>query len=287
MCSHGRKTVKTLVWILAILGLCLPVDANAGANSSDPTGKSFSRQTLDPLCGEKLSYDIAFLWFDRLAVGDFILEKTEQPQTYRATLEARTMGAAAWLTGNRVQRYVSTLRLSDEGGLRPVSFDADMYRRSGDKVKSRLKHWAFDYPRRLVIEKVTRNGRKSPLKRHAMGSGPYPYDILSAFYNFRAGLWGPLEVGTSCKVPTFAKGAPSVIDISVLANKDRPKEGGFPTGGLVVKVVVDPEVFDTGDGTLYIWFDKAMRPDRVLVKNVIGMGDVRANLRSAGKESGK
>jgi hypothetical protein len=88
-------------------------------------------------------------------------------------------------------------------------------------------------------------------------------------------------------VPTFAKGAPSVIDISVLANKDRPKEAGFPTGGLVVKVVVDPEVFDTGDGTLYIWFDKAMRPDRVLVKNVIGMGDVRANLRSAGKESGK
>lgn len=244
------------------------------------SGVANAREALDTLCREPLSYDIAFLWFDQLAVGEFTLVKMNEPDRYRAVLEAKTLGVAAWLTSNRLQRYTSYLRLDADGSLRPESHDADMYKTKGDKVNTRLKNWIYDYSRRLIVEKVKRNGRDSPVKNYPMGNGPTPYDILGAFYNFSAGLFGPLRSGASYKVPTFARGKPTDIAISVLTEKKRPKNTALPDGGLVVKVVLDPDVFDTGDGTLYIWFDNDMRPAKVIVKDVVGLGDVRATLRA-------
>ncbi len=257
--------------------LTCPVHAESQKIS---TGMANARDALDSMCGELLLYDIAFLWFDQLAVGEFSLVKMDEPDSYRAVLEAKTLGVAAWLTSNRLQRYVSYLKLNGDGSLRPESHDADMYKTKGNTVKTRLKNWIYDYPRRIIVEKVKRNGRDSAIKNYAMGEGPTPYDILGAFYNFRAGLYGPLRSGASYRVPTFARGKSTVIAISVLTEKQRPKNTVLPDGGLVVKVVLDPEVFDTGDGTLYIWFDEELRPAKVIVKDVVGLGDVRATLRA-------
>ena len=267
--------------LLFVLGFLILFTCSVHAESQKiPTGAVNARAALDTLCGETMLYDIAFLWFDQLAVGEFTLVKMDEPDRYRAVLEAKTLGIAAWLTSNRLQRYVSYLRLDDDGSLRPESHDADMYKTKGKIVKSRLKNWIYDYSRRIIVEKVKRNGRDSPIKNYAMGEGPTPYDILGAFYNFRAGLFGPLRRGASYKVPTFAKGRSTDIAISVLPETKRPKNTALPDGGLVVKVILDPEVFDTGDGTLYIWFDEDLSPAKVIVKDVVGLGDVRATLRA-------
>jgi hypothetical protein len=276
----GGAQMKTglLLFMFIFLGsFSSPLWAEPGNVPSGPAG---AREALNAFRGETLSYDIAFLWFERLAVAEFSLTKSDEPNRYRAVLEARTLGIASWLTGNRRQRYVSYLRLADDGSLRPESYDADMYRTKGGMVTSRLKNWVYDYPRRQIIEKVTRNGRESPVKRYSMGEGAYPYDILGAFYNFRAGLFGPVQGGASYQIPSFARGGSTDIAIAVLPENRRPKDTPLPAGGLVVKVVLDPEVFDTGDGTLYIWFDGDMRPGKVIVKDVVGLGDVRATLRS-------
>lgn len=272
--------MKTVI-LLFVMGFTLlspcPVQARP---EKVPSGIANARKALDGMCGETLFYDIAFLWFDQLAVGEFTLVKMKETDRYRAVLEAKTLGVAAWLTGNRLQRYVSYLRLGDDGKLRPESHDADMYKTTGSTVKTRLKNWIYDYSRRIIIEKVNRNGRDRPARSYPMGEGPGPYDILGAFYNFRAGFFGPLRGGASYKVPTFARGKATDIAISVLTEKKRPKNTPLPDGGLVVKVVLDPEVFDTGDGTLYIWFDENLRPAKVIVKDVVGLGDVRATLRA-------
>lgn len=266
-----------LICMAFLSGICGPIGlANASPSLADTRPV---RRALDQLCGETLIYDIGFLWFDRLAVGTFSLEKTDVPERYRAVLKAQTMGVAAWLTSHRVQRYASELQLSAEGTLRPVSHNADIYKTVGNTVKTRLKHWAYDYTNRQVIERVTRNGRQRKARHYSMGEGPFPYDILGAFYNFRAGLFGPLRSGAEYRIPAFAKGVPSSIDISVLGNDRYSEAVDSPDDGLVVKVTLDPEVFDTGDGNLFIWFDNTMRPVRVVVKDVIGLGDVRAILQ--------
>lgn len=276
-----KKVMFLFIFGFLLLFTC-PVQANP---QTSPAGVAIAREALDTLCGETLFYDIAFLWFDRLAVGEFTLVKMDEPDRYRAVLEAKTLGIAAWLTSNRVQRYVSYLRLDDDGSLRPESHDADMYKTKGDKVNTRLKNWIYDYSQRIIVEKVKRNGRDSPVRKYAMGEGPPPYDILGAFYNFRAGLFGPLRRGASYKIPTFARGKSTDIAISVLTEKKRPPNTAMPNGGLIVKVVLDPEVFDTGDGTLYIWFDENLRPAKVIVKDVVGLGDVRATLRAQKEEN--
>lgn len=258
--------------------------SSLGETLSTSPPSSTVREALNLLNGETLSYDIAFLWFDRLAIGEFSFHKTAVPDRYHAVLEARTVGVAAWLTGNRVQRYTSVLQLADDGSLRPLSYHADMYKSRGDTVKTRLKKWEYDYSRRVIVEKVVRNGRPRKPTTYSMGNGPLPYDILGAFYNFRTEKYGPIRGGAAYHVPTFAKGVPSAIDIAVFSDDRRPGESFFPSEGLVVKVVVDPEVFDTGNGNLYIWFDNNLRPGRVLVKDVVGLGDVRASLRSDREE---
>jgi hypothetical protein len=228
---------------------------------------------------EQLSYDIAFLWFDRLAEARLSLSARETPGRFRVVLEARTLGLAAWLTGNRVQRYSSELSLHDDGYLRPLSYDADMYKTTRGQRTIRLKHWQFDFSRRQVVERVRRNGRARPETVYLMEDGPLPFDILGAFYNFRAGLLGPLQPGKNFRVATFARGRPSEIGIEILTGEQRPSGDDLAEGGSVVRVVLDPEVFDSGDGTLLIWFDDRWRPVKVVVKNVIGLGDVRATLR--------
>lgn len=269
--------MMALLLVILLSGFFVgPLQAADESDSALPPGV---RAALERMAGETLTYDIAFLWFDRLAVAEFSLVKKDESEQYRAVLEARTLGVAAWLTGNRVQRYASDLFLAGSGGLRPARHDSDIYKGRGDTVKSRLKRWIYDYPRRLVVETVTRNGRPGTVKRHAMGDGALPYDILGAFYNFRAGLFGPIGGGAQYRVPSFAKGKPAEIGIFVYPANRRPRDAVFPEGGVVVRVMLDPEVFDTGDGNLYIWFDDAMRPARVLVKDVIGLGDVRATLQ--------
>ncbi len=55
----------------------------------------------------------------------------------------------------------------------------------------------------------------------------------------------------------------------------------FDAGGTLLRVTVDPEVFNTGDTGLYAFLDANGRPSHGIVENVIGMGDVYGYLRSS------
>lgn len=234
-------------------------------------------QPLEQMEGEVLVYDLAFLWFDRLAEATFTLNKAPAGDRYRALLEVRTLGVAGWLTGDRVQRYASELYL-DDGVLRPLQHDSNICKSHGDRVKTRLKRWVYDCSQRAIVERVTRNGRRRPERRLDMGPGACPFDILGAFYNFRAGLFTMTKAG-SYRIPSFAKGRRTEIMIDPLADNAVSRGEAAAADGRMVRVVLDPEVFDVGSGVLVIRFDRDMRPVEVQVEDVLGAGDVRATLR--------
>ncbi len=106
-----------------------------------------------------------------------------------------------------------------------------------------------------------------------------PIDVLTAFINFRAGLVGPLRPGARYTIPTFSHKGDSNIIVETVPEEARENYPAFPRRGLLARVTVDPEIFDTGGGYIYVWFDEAGRPARAAVENVIGMGDVRGTLR--------
>ena len=65
----------------------------------------------------------------------------------------------------------------------------------------------------------------------------------------------------------------------MLTDKQRPRKPKFPKKGILLKVQLDKEVFDTDKGIVYAWLDEQGRPAQVVVEDVIGMGDVRCTLQ--------
>jgi hypothetical protein len=234
---------------------------------------------IEKMAGESLSYDISFLWFDRLAQGKLSFSRGDRPNAYRAVLEARTLGVAAWLTRDRIQRYVSEMEVGPDGKLRSLSHESRIIKRKGDNIKDRTSLYAFDYRKRQVRYQRARDGEFYKDVQLPMAEGDPPNDFLTAFFNFRAGFFGPIKEGRRYVIPTFDRDGTEEIVVEILFPRERPEDNFFPQEGILGRVSLDEEVFDTGGGLVYVWFDKYGRPAKGVVENVIGLGHVRGALR--------
>jgi len=250
--------------------------------TKDDPALSQAPTPLERMVGEHLVYDISFLWFDRLAEARLSLEAIEPAGRYRATLVAQTLGVAAWLTGERVQRYVSVMERTADGHLRSLVHESRIIKGKGKKRGARSKRYTFDYEKKQVRYQRVKDGKAYKEKTFPLQEGSEgipPADILTAFYNFRIGFFGPLRVGGEYAIPAFDKDGTSRILIKILPPEERRNRPFFPAEGLLCRVTVDQEIFDTGDGAVYAWFDEEGRPLRGMVENVLGLGDVRGILR--------
>jgi len=234
---------------------------------------------LSALLGEALVYDIAFLWFDQLAEGRLSFVAGETPGTYRAVLEARTLGVAAWLTNDRIQRYVSLMEAAPDGRLRTLSFESHIIKGKGEGRSDTTRLYTFDYDKQQIRYQRARKGKFYKEQMLPMSSQAPPNDILTAFYNFRTGFFGPVRPGASYTIPTFNRKGEETIRVEILTDEQRPADPFFPREGLLGRVFLDKEVLDTSGGAVYVWFDDLGRPLRGLVENVIGLGHVRGKLR--------
>jgi hypothetical protein len=270
---------RSVILCLFLLGLSSLAAYGVEMRSARPVWQE-RPPPLAALVGESLVYDISFLWFDRLAEGRLSLDAGDPPRTYRAVLEAKTLGIAAWLTGDRVQRYVSVMEIGPDGRLRPLSFEFRIIKGRAGSYSNLSRLYLFDYSRRLIRLQRSINDVFETEEQLPMAGATPPSDILSAFYNVRAGLLGPLKTGRNYFIPTFGRSGDEAIRIELLNEKQWPDEPFFPRPGLLGRAVVDDELFDTRGGRVYVWFDDLGRPQRGMVENVIGIGSVRGKLRS-------
>jgi hypothetical protein len=228
---------------------------------------------------ESLAYDISFLWFDRLAEGHLTFTTGDRPGTYRAVLEARTKGVAARLSGNRAQRYVSDMETGPDGKLRALSHESQILRGRGEnRREARTRRYIFDHNRGEVLHQRIRDGRITVEEIVPFDQTDPPADMLTALYNFRAGIYGHPGPGEPVVIPAFSHRGDSDIVVELLTKKERERLP-FPSQGKVCRVTLDPEVFDTGGGSVYVWFNEEGKPASGLVENVKGMGDVRGTVR--------
>jgi hypothetical protein len=233
---------------------------------------------LQKLVGEDYLYAIDFLFFTKLAEGELRLSETDQPNVYRAELVGRTLGVASWLTGDRTQTYTSLMELVPDGSLRSIEHVATITKRKWGKWQNRARYYRYDYEQGKVFDEKTREGVFHSKKEHDIPDGQQPVDMLTAFYNLRAGTYGPLVRGARFLISTYAKGEFPKLEINVLTLEQQAEHGYFPPHGLLVQVKVDPEVFETGSGKLYIWFNDAGILERGIIEDLIGFGDIRGYL---------
>ncbi len=265
-----------LVLLLILPAADLPVRAAQRSEAENP-GLLQVPTRIEKMLGESFDYDIAFLCFNRLAEGELSFHRGKRPGTFEAVLEAKTTGIAAWLTGDRAQRYVSEMTVGQDGRLKSQVHESHILKGKGGDREDRVKRYVFDYAHHLVHMQLLRNGKTRKEKTFPLGKKPLN-DILTAFYNFRAGFYGPLVPGGHYRIPAFGRTKRSAIEVEILDKNERVKNGFFPKGGLLAKVTVDPQVFDTGGGSVYVWFNNFEQPAMGIVENVIGMGDVRGRI---------
>jgi hypothetical protein len=239
---------------------------------------TMAAQSVADLAGERHDYAIDFLVFKDLAEGRLQLTAEPTPGRYRAELVAHTLGVASWLSGDRTQRYVSIME-AQGGALRSISYESSIHKRKRGKWTDRQKRYRFDYRHGKVYQERGEDGHFKPGLVIELPTERTPVDILTGFYNLRSGVYGNLLPGARLTIPTFTSRGIAEIAVEVLTGPQRLDRPFFPPTGTLLRVMVDPEVFETKGADLYVWFDDTGRPARGIVENVIGLGDVYGHLR--------
>jgi hypothetical protein len=270
-------------WLGILLALLLLASSSEAATDPAPA-ETLQPHSFREMAGERHAYTLDFLMFRNLAEGHLHMTSSKSPDGFRAELVARTLGVASWLSGERTQRYASVMEEVEAGRLRPVSHEASVHKRKAGVWQERQKRYRFDYAAGKVYQERGRDGTFTPGLVFELPAEQAPVDILTAFYNLRAGVYGRLHPGAHLQIPTFTSQGMSEIIVEVLAGQSRPLQPSFPADGTLLRVWVDPEIFETGGAALYVWFDAAGRPARGVVENVIGLGDVHGRLREEPKQ---
>jgi hypothetical protein len=279
--ENGVDNMRCAVILLLLSVLLLA--AVTSAAESVPVGPP-GEPSLRQLSGERYWYTLDFLVFKDLAEGHLQLTAEPVPGRYRAELVARTLGVASWLSGDRTQSYRSVMEADAAGRLRTVSYESSIRKRKWGQWSDRQKRYRFDYPAGKIYQEKGESGHFKPGLVLALPLVQPPVDILTGFYNLRIGAYGALNPGTHLKIPTFTAEGITEIEVEVLTGPERKAHRFFPETGTLLRVRVDPEVFNTGGADLYAWFDETGRPARGVVENVIGLGDVHGRLREEPKQ---
>jgi len=261
--------------------LIFPLDATTSdQNSFRVPGEYDSFQPegdIRRFAGEVLHYDISFLWFKNAAtakVGFY-----EKDGNYYSYLEARTKGFVGFFTAYRQHIYQTNFDIV-EGGKR---VRANKFMRKvieGGKVE-KSEHF-FDYDLRehrwiqFVNEEITESDTE------IIPKGVNFDDVLTAFYNFRNGVYGPVGKGNRYTVKTIPEKGNDKILVNVLEmeeeNKIRKKQGRKPSDDFLIDLLVPKNIFKSKSGRLRFWSSKHLIPIESTVKDYILLGDLHAVL---------
>ena len=82
------------------------------------------------------------------------------------------------------------------------------------------------------------------------------------------------------EIVTFTEKGERKIGIVVLKTEEWPQTSFFRKGsGTLLKITLPTEILVTGGGAVYALLDEKLLPQRVIIENVLGMGNVRGELR--------
>lgn len=239
-------------------------------------------KTIDYFLSEKrIHYDMSFLWFKKAAEGFF--EFLPEGEGYKVTLQAETKGFVGFFTSYRRHIYVS--HLSYEPGkkkLRTNLFDRNVIIRN----KKETTTTRMNYESRIMNWIATKNDKVIEENSRPLQEGIEYEDIISAFLNFRLGVYGPIKRGREFKINTMPEKGQSTIEVFIpeweTALKDKNLHGeGFGEDLLYIKVKVPREIFKSKTGEVSLWTDVRVIPLKAVVRDYIGFGDVKATLRES------
>ncbi len=263
-----------LVFFVAVNTTQAASDVSPGAHLSSDTGTPPSIGAA--FAGEEFRYSLSFWVFNNVAEGRISLKR--DGTDYLITMQAETTGIARWLR-HRKDKYVARISEVEAGKrFRPISFEKEVT--IGDK--HRRTHTVIDYDKNIMRWQKWKNGKLRKTDQLSIPEGLIYDDPLTAFFNFRYGVYGEIGKGKDFLIKTFPKDDGKEVDITIRLITDAELKGrkiDLPgVEGYFADAKLAKELFDSKTGKIEIFFDKDLVPLVVVAKDVMFFGDVRGEL---------
>jgi len=214
-----------------------------------------------------------------VVLGRLSFRAMEKKGHFTATLQGETLGVLGWVSRYRVDTYRSVMEEIDGGkALRTVSSEEDV--KVGDKIRKRVH--LFDYQRRSWTNKGLRKNGTWAVEEKEIPPGSVYDDFITAFYNFRYGVYGPIERGKKYDVATFPRKGLSSYEVRVASKEEEEKERKSGRGragkDFLLTLKLDPETTHSREGLVTGWLSKDLYPVEGAIKDVTFFGDVKGTL---------
>jgi hypothetical protein len=251
----------------------------AEAQRVSPASPERKRSVAEFFKGEELEYQIGVGPFKRVALGRLNFQALRRTGRYLATLQAETLGVLGCVARYRVDTYRTTMEEIDGGRrLRALSYEEDVT--IGNKLRRKIS--LFDYQRKKWIKVRRRKDGATGRTEEDIPPDVIYDDFLTAFYNFRYGVYGEIERGRKYSVTTFPRKGPSTYEVIVAGKEeeekrrrsDKTKEGKE----FFIKLYLDPEITHSKEGLIEGWLSKEFYPLEGAIKDVFFYGDVKGRL---------
>lgn len=227
---------------------------------------------------EVMTFTAGFLLFPVAGDAQISLVPAGRAGRYRASLTGKTRGVIAFFTRHREDTHISELV---ENGEKNRFICTRLIRDTKIGHSHTTKIFEMDYEkRRLTVTRV--KGKRKSVHVKSIPPGVIYDDPLTAFYNFRFGVYGPVRHGESYKINTIPGKKANHIFLRVASKGEtRRKKGNFPFSNqaeYLVYLRIAPDIVKSKKGELEGWVTGGLVPLYGVAKDVIFFGDVKGKL---------
>ncbi len=269
-----RDCLRLLIGACTLLWLKPPSVARAAV-------KAQHRTILEKFLGEALRYQIGFWLIPHCGEAEADFSGTDLPGVYRIRLEGRTVGFIDLLLGRLRYSYVSYARYAeDEDRLKPAVFLL-VRTRMGKESRRTV---TFNYAAGEIVFSETSSDGGTRHHRESMTPGKAYEDYLTLLFNFRHGIYGPLERGRLYKLPLYRPKETTALTLYIASaaeqRKNQPAQPMHADKNFFLKFRVDRQDVSSGSGEIEGWLSSEKIPFRGTLKDVIFFGDLWGELSS-------
>ena len=203
---------------------------------------------------EDLKFRVEYLLWKDVAQAQLTL-KSLGPGHYQAEISGEPLGLLKAITGKRRDSY-QTEMVMRQGKLVPLVYREE----SRKKGQRHLKEYRFNYDQEVLELWQLKEGKGMVQKWHTALKGPI-YDPLTAFYNCRLGLMGPIREGETFKVAGIPYPKPEEIEVRI---------GPESAEGRKIMIGINNKAFENDQGVIFAYLDEARVPQQAWTNSRVG-----------------
>ena len=245
MRQQPRRDLRTVIFALAAI-LAVQACPWAPAPASVP-----QEQFL-----ENLTFRVEYMLWKDVARAQLTL-KSLGAGRYQAEISAEPLGMLKVLTGKDRRDSYQTEMVWRQGKLVPLIYREE----SRKKGKRSLKEYRFDYDHSRLELWQLKEGQGAMVRKWETAIKAPITDPLSAFYNCRLGLLGPIKEGQTFKVNGIPYPKPEEIEVRI---------GPETESGRKIMIAINNKAFNNDRGVVFAYLDENRVPKQAWTSVRVG-----------------